>query len=176
MICTVPPPGTATGGLVPPSAPHQAFDSAADKAHVCGHEETGAVCFVSFTNKRARDTHLRVVRGMVSRTGLAVVTNECPWCRTFFRAKLTAQRHASTAFENGTCFADLTLKPHTAIVRDSFVCSFCEFQADDLDSRQRHIVAQHAPRRRPSALHLPLPPPQMAMSRPAWLHHPRPSP
>ncbi len=122
----------------------QVLDPEAGQTYVCEYEKNGTICLSSFKTKRARDIHLRVVHGMVSRTGSAVVTNECPCCRTTFRAKFTAQRHARKAFENGTCFADLTQKPHPIIVPDSLESPFCEQQPDDLDTLQRHIVVQHA--------------------------------
>ena len=52
----------------------------------------------SFANKTRPD--LCVSTSPVQR---AVITNECPWCRSVFSTRLDAQHHACSSFLHGSC-------------------------------------------------------------------------
>ena len=64
---------------------------------------TGTQCQFCSTTMRGLIGHKVRAQGFYDPVQCAVITNECPWCRSTFSARLDAQHHACSSFLNGSC-------------------------------------------------------------------------
>lgn len=126
-----------------------------DKPFKCMELLEGVIpCQRSFTTFRAMRTHMRKAHGTRSWIAGLVVTNQCPWCLTSFKSRLTAVHHADNAWQRGVCRADMTYAPWPVNDPDRLECPDCGECFDELPFLQRHL-----------ATHLPQPPPDLEL---AW--------
>ena len=115
--------------------------------YVCGiRNNDGKRCRARFETKRAFLCHMRFQHKVRHLIKSMVQTNECPYCRSTFATRATAQQHAVAAIATKTCNTDLghystPLQPLTTLD-----CPLCEHTSRTHDEYQRHII-KHAQRR-----------------------------
>ena len=66
---------------------------------------TGAQCQFSSATMRGLISHKVRAHGFHEPVQRAVITNECPWCRSIFSKRLDAQHHACSSVLHGFCRA-----------------------------------------------------------------------
>ena len=64
---------------------------------------TGTKCQFCSTTMRGLIGHKVGAHGFYDPVQRAVITNECPWCRSVFSTRLDAQHHACSSFLHGSC-------------------------------------------------------------------------
>ena len=57
------------------------------------------------TTRRGLISHMVRAHGFYDPMQRVVITDECPWCRSIFSARLDAQHHACSSFLHGFCRA-----------------------------------------------------------------------
>ena len=67
--------------------------------------ESGTRCQFCSTTRRGLISHMVRAHGFYDPVQRAVITNECPWCRSIFSTRLDAQHHACSSFLHGFCRA-----------------------------------------------------------------------
>lgn len=61
-------------------------------------------------------------------SGMVVLSNQCPWCRSTFQNHEGAKRHVAHMFESANCFVDRSVYPVVPITPDVLLCPLCAIE------------------------------------------------
>ena len=106
--------------------------------------ESGTRCQFNSTTRRGLISHMVKAHGFYDPVQRAVITNECPWCRSIFSTRLDAQHHACSSFLHGFCRAGGS-HVQTEIKQPLLpvVCPLCEIEGvaiKNLSHRLFHML------------------------------------
>ena len=97
--------------------------------YCCRVRMRGQGCKARFQNKRALLCHMRFQHRTCHLIKCMVRTNECPYCRSTFATKHTAQQHAVQAIISSTCKTDQGHYNTKLQTLESLECPLCEYAA-----------------------------------------------
>ena len=117
-----------------------------DAKFSCPHSSPeGGQCMFEGHSRLSLATHIAQKHNIRDPYKHAVVTNQCPFCRSIFKNRTSARKHAQIRGTKGVCpkICRHPMAGHTTdVTRPSqLCCPFCEFVAQDLQSLHAHIVA-----------------------------------
>ena len=106
----------------------------------CTVVQSGGACHTCWKTKRALLAHIRFQHSAVHLLGFIVRCNECPYCRSRFANRRTAQQHIVNAVISSKCVVDQQWYGTLLGPLETLECLLCNVVCASHDSFQRRII------------------------------------